>query len=85
MNYNFTNHKIKLKKDDTNYIFSDGYQDQTGGEKDRKFMQGRFRELLLEIYQHSMEKQTDILKNTIEEWKENQEQVDDILVIGIRF
>lgn len=80
----YTNHKIKLKKGDTIYIFSDGYVDQFGGSKGKKFMAKRFRQLLLENNALTMEEQKKHLDIAIEQWRGNQEQVDDILVIGVR-
>jgi len=80
----FTNHHIKIKKGDAFYIFSDGYADQFGGSKGKKFTYKRFQDLLIEIQQHSMEKQRDILNVTFEKWKGDEEQLDDVLVIGIR-
>lgn len=84
LNYHFTNHKIKLQKGDTIYIFSDGYQDQFGGEKNKKFMSKRFKKLLLDIQEKSMDRQRQILAQTIEKWKGDRTQLDDILVIGVR-
>ncbi|MBN4051178.1 tetratricopeptide repeat protein [bacterium AH-315-M05] len=80
----FTNHKITLQKGDTIYIFSDGYQDQFGGEKDKKFMAKRFRELLLSIQDKLMDEQKEILNKAIKDWQGNSAQVDDILVIGVK-
>jgi len=80
----FTNHEIQLQKGDTVYIFSDGYQDQFGGPKGKKFMSKRFRQLFLDIQGMNMEEQEEMLNQTIEEWKAGREQVDDILVIGVR-
>lgn len=80
----FTNHQIQLKKNDTIYIFSDGYVDQFGGEKNGKFKPKRFKEKILAIQKDALVKQKEILDTTIEEWKGNNDQVDDILVIGIR-
>lgn len=80
----FTNHNIPLRKGDTIYLFSDGYQDQFGGPRGKKFMSKRFRQLLLDIWEMSMEEQKEQLNKTIEDWKGNGEQVDDILVIGVR-
>lgn len=80
----FTNHTIELKKDDLIYIFSDGYADQFGGEKGKKFKYNSLKELLLKNAGHPMEKQKELLLSSFENWKGNLEQVDDILVIGIR-
>lgn len=80
----FTNHELQLEKGDTVYVFSDGYADQFGGPKGKKFRYKNFRELLLSIQDKEMEEQRQILDTTIEDWKGNLEQIDDILVIGIR-
>ncbi|MES2591988.1 MAG: SpoIIE family protein phosphatase [Bacteroidota bacterium] len=80
----FTNNIIKLEKGDSLYMFTDGYADQFGGPKGKKFKYGKFKELLLEIQHESMKKQQEILKNRFEEWRGSLEQVDDILVIGIK-
>ena len=79
----FTNHAIPLKKDDMIYIFTDGYADQFGGPEGKKYKYRRFRHLLLNIHKLQMEKQKAILEESIEKWRGNLEQVDDILVIGI--
>lgn len=81
---NFTHNSIQLEKGDTIYIFSDGYADQFGGPKGKKFMAGNFRALLVEACKHPLEKQKTLLNQTIEEWRGNLEQVDDILIIGVR-
>ncbi len=80
----FQNHKVELKKDDVLYIFSDGYADQFGGPKNKKFMTKRFRSMLLEINKKPMAEQKEALMNTIKDWMGEAQQVDDILVIGIR-
>jgi serine phosphatase RsbU (regulator of sigma subunit)/uncharacterized protein HemY len=81
----FRNHEIQLKKKDTVYIFSDGYADQFGGEKRKKFMIRRFKKLLLDIHHQPMGDQKKLLDNTFEEWKGDHDQVDDVLVMGVRF
>ncbi|HDY88453.1 MAG TPA: tetratricopeptide repeat protein [bacterium] len=81
----FKNQELKLQKDDTIYLFSDGYCDQFGGPNDKRFMKKRFKELLLSLQPKSMEEQKEILDKTIEEWKGDREQTDDILIIGVRF
>ena len=97
----FTHHEIRLEKDDTIYIFSDGYADQFGGpgvnksasveisvkanrKKPRKFKYKRFKELLIEIQDKTMKEQDQILNKTIADWQGDLDQIDDILVIGIR-
>jgi hypothetical protein len=66
------------------YLFTDGYADQFGGSKGKKFMYKQLKELLLANSYLSMSEQKNVLKDTISRWKGNLEQVDDILVIGIR-
>ncbi len=80
----FKNHEIKLKSGDVLYVFSDGYADQFGGPRNKKFMTKRFRELLLEIHKEPMKKQKEILAQKLHDWKGENDQVDDVLVIGIR-
>jgi serine phosphatase RsbU (regulator of sigma subunit) len=80
----FCNNEIDLLPGDNLYLFSDGYADQFGGPENKKFMFKRFEEMLLEISNQSMERQKEILKTRLAEWKGNNEQVDDILVIGIK-
>lgn len=80
----FTNIKFNMHKGDLYYILSDGYIDQFGGPKGKKFMTKRFKELLLEIYEKPMAEQREILYNTLLDWRGNIEQLDDIIVIGVR-
>jgi serine phosphatase RsbU (regulator of sigma subunit) len=80
----FKDHRIELKTDDVFYIFSDGYADQFGGPRSKKFMTKRFREMLLANHKKPMKEQREILLKTIHEWMGEEPQVDDILVIGIR-
>jgi len=80
----FTNMEFSMHKGDIYYILSDGYIDQFGGENGKKFMTKRFKELLLEIHTKPMSEQKEILWNTILEWRGDIEQIDDIIVIGIK-
>jgi serine phosphatase RsbU (regulator of sigma subunit) len=81
----FTNHSIDLQKGDTIYISSDGYADQFGGPKGKKFMAGNFRELLRKLAEEErMELQHAKIHKTIEDWRGELEQVDDIVIIGVR-
>tara|TARA_Y100001968_G_C19453420_1_gene770343 strand:+ start:4354 stop:6180 length:1827 start_codon:yes stop_codon:yes gene_type:complete len=80
----YTTHKIPLQKGDVIYVFSDGYADQFGGVSGKKFMYKQFRETLLSIQSLSMEEQQLALDKKIEDWKGSYEQVDDILVIGVK-
>lgn len=80
----YTSHSYNLQKGDSIFIFSDGYVDQFGGEKGKKFRAKAFRELLLSIHDKSMSEQKVILDETFENWKGNLEQIDDVCVIGVR-
>jgi len=80
----FTSHTIALHKNDTVYIFTDGYADQFGGAYGKKLMTAKFKEMLLSMQGMGMREQEGYLKKYFEEWKGNNEQVDDVLVIGVR-
>lgn len=80
----FTNHYIELQKGDAIYLFSDGYIDQFGGKRDRKFLSTNFRSLLLKIQDKTMNEQKQMLEQTLDEWQGDNEQLDDILVLGIK-
>ncbi len=84
----FTNQEIQVQKGDAIYIFTDGYADQFGGEESfiggKKFKYNRFKDLLIKNNALPMEKQKEILLEEHQKWKGDLEQVDDILVIGIK-
>ncbi|PKP11655.1 MAG: hypothetical protein CVU09_02145 [Bacteroidetes bacterium HGW-Bacteroidetes-4] len=80
----FTNNEIELQPGDTFYIFSDGYADQFGGPTGGKFKSKPFKELLLSIQDKSMEEQREILNTTIDQWRGEIDQIDDIIVMGVR-
>lgn len=80
----YTTHSIELKQGDTFYIFSDGYADQFGGDKGKKFKAKNFKDLLLSIQHESMEKQRLLIDDAFENWKGEIEQLDDVCVIGVR-
>lgn len=80
----FKNHKIDLVSGDHIYIFSDGYVDQFGGPRGKKFKPKQLRELLLSIHQKPLEDQSKILEDTLTKWRGDIEQVDDICMIGIK-
>lgn len=80
----FVNHEINLEVNDCLYLFSDGYADQFGGPDDKKFMYKRFEELLFEVHTKPMATQKEILMTRFLEWKGNDDQIDDILVMGVR-
>jgi len=80
----FSNREIRLQNNDLLYLFTDGYADQFGGELGKKLMTKKFREILLSIRELSMNKQREFLENHLNKWKDKFEQVDDILVMGIK-
>ncbi len=78
------NHSIQLKKGDCFYIFSDGYADQFGGADNKKFKTSLLKDMLQSLNNNSMTEQKKIISDTLKKWQGNNEQVDDILLIGIR-
>jgi len=80
----FENHNMKLEKDDVIYLFSDGYPDQFGGEEGKKFKYRRFRHLLLNIHTLPFRQQEKVLDQSLIHWMGNHDQVDDILIIGVK-
>jgi len=80
----FTNKDLLLKKGDIVYLFTDGYVDQLGGENRKTFRTQNFRKLLMDIHRFSMHRQKLMLEETLEEWRGDVEQVDDILIVGIK-
>ena len=80
----FKTHQIHLQKEDMIYMFSDGYADQFGGYEGKKFKYRRFRHLLLNIHKLPLNDQKTYLDESMEMWRGNFDQVDDILIIGIK-
>ncbi|WP_375561877.1 SpoIIE family protein phosphatase [Bernardetia sp. OM2101] len=80
----YTPHTINLHVPTTIYLASDGYQDQFGGENNRKFMTKQFRELLLEISHLPIKEQENRIANVFERWKGTTHQIDDVLVMGMK-
>jgi serine phosphatase RsbU (regulator of sigma subunit) len=80
----FKTHLIDLQNGDILYLFTDGYADQFGGPKGKKFKYKQLQEKLLAISSFNMDKQKEILDETIETWKSGMEQTDDVCIIGIR-
>ncbi len=80
----FDEHAVECASGDMIYIFSDGYADQFGGDKGKKLTTKRFRDLLIQISGSHCDEQCKKLAAYLSEWKGNTEQVDDLLVIGIR-
>ena len=83
-NLKFDNHVVSYRKDDMLYIFTDGYPDQFGGPTGKKFKLRRFRHLLLTINSLPLIKQKTFLEDNFNSWKRQLEQIDDILLIGIK-
>lgn len=80
----FTSHSIALEKGDALYLFSDGYADQFGGPRGKKFMYKAFKQLLCDISLKSMSEQAEIIEKTMEDWQGTDEQIDDMVIIGLR-
>ena len=80
----YTTHEVQIQKGDTMYIFTDGYADQFGGPNGKKFMVGNFRKLLLKVASLEVDVQKRELEETLLKWQGAQEQVDDVLVIGLK-
>ncbi|MES2513590.1 MAG: SpoIIE family protein phosphatase [Bacteroidota bacterium] len=81
---NFTTHQVRLQKGDTLYLFTDGFADQFGGPKGKKFKYKPIQELLLSSQSESLASQNNLLSDTFTSWKGNLEQVDDVCIIGVR-
>lgn len=80
----FTNVKVEFEKNDTLYLFTDGFVDQFGGPKGKKFKRKKFKELLLSINNKSSKDKKSYIDNIFERWKGDLEQVDDVCVVGIQ-
>jgi phosphoserine phosphatase RsbU/P len=80
----FKNNEIEVQEGDCLYLASDGYADQFGGPDNKKFMSKRYEELLLEVSSNPMDVQKDLLYKRLIEWRGKNDQVDDVLVIGIK-
>lgn len=80
----FTNHTIDVKQNDLVYMLSDGYLDQFGGPAQRKFTKNRFIPLLQEINDKNLNQQHEIIENIMNTWQGNSEQIDDMLILGVK-
>ena len=80
----FANQTLPLRSGDAFYLASDGFQDQFGGPKDKKFMRRRFKEMLTVLQSQSVAQQHQQIEHIFYEWKGNQVQTDDVLVVGVR-
>jgi serine phosphatase RsbU (regulator of sigma subunit) len=81
----FSNKELHFKEDDIIYLFSDGYVGQIGGPDRKTFRSRKFKQLLTDIHQKPLHEQKAILEKEYEKWRRNIEQIDDIMVMGIRF
>jgi len=80
----FTNNSFTIRKGDAIYLFSDGYLDQFGGERDRKFTKKRLKSLLLEVKDLELKKQNLIVKEVFEKWAGDTDQIDDVILMGVK-
>ncbi len=80
----FTEKRISIRKGDCLYLFTDGYVDQFGGEKGKKYMRRRFKKMLLGIQSEPMEKQYTLIKDSFNNWKGIHDQIDDVCVMGLK-
>ena len=80
----FTSHSVKIKKGDMVYIFSDGFQDQFGGEKGKKYRSLKFRNLLQSISDKSTDEQKELIEQEFTSWLGDYEQIDDVCVMGVK-
>jgi serine phosphatase RsbU (regulator of sigma subunit) len=84
MEQSFTNHNLQLEQGDIIYIFSDGFADQFGGPLGKKFKYKPFKQLLIDIHKKPLPEQKGNLLSTIQNWKGDLDQVDDILIMGVK-
>ncbi len=80
----FKEHKVQLKKGDVIYTFTDGYADQFGGPNKKKFKYKQLEQLLVDIHKKPLKEQAAVLNTTLTDWKGDLEQIDDVLMIGIK-
>ena len=80
----YTNHTVPVDKGDTIYLFTDGYADQFGGPMQKKFKYHRLKDLLLSVQDKTMIEQKRILVKTFSKWKGVEDQIDDVLIMGLR-
>jgi len=80
----FTEHKIKLVVGDSIYLFSDGYIDQFGGLKGKKYMKGKMKKFVISLQNQSMQEQLVSFEKEFNSWKGNRDQIDDVCVMGVK-
>jgi serine phosphatase RsbU (regulator of sigma subunit) len=84
INEPFSLQEVELEEGDSFYVFTDGFADQFGGPKGKKFLYKQLKDLLLSIRSESMTKQKQLLDSAFENWRGSLEQVDDVCIIGVR-
>ena len=84
IDFNYELHEFDYQKDDVFYMFSDGFPDQFGGAKGKKFMNKQLKEVFMKIYKFPPLKQKELLKQELENWRGNNEQIDDVLVMCVK-
>jgi len=84
INNNFTSKVLPYFENDIFYMFSDGYMDQFGGASGRKFLKANFKELLLQVSDLPMKEQKELITSTFNKWKGDNQQIDDVLILGIK-
>ena len=84
MDSGFTNHTLKVNKGDCVYLFSDGFQDQFGGPQGKKFKIKQLKEFFEQNHHREMPEQKAMLETIFSDWKGEQEQIDDVLIVGVR-
>ncbi|MDA3891825.1 MAG: response regulator [Salinivirgaceae bacterium] len=80
----FSSHEIEILPNDLIYLSTDGYIDQSGGQNLKKFKSGQFKETLVRYHKHPLEIQKQMLQETFDNWKGNNDQVDDIIIVGLK-
>lgn len=81
----FSNHHFKVSKGDAIYLSSDGFIDQFGGPKNKKFMKHQLGQLIETNHKYSMQAQSHVYEKAFDQWKGSYEQVDDVSLLGIKF
>lgn len=81
----FTNHTLKVEKKDEFYIFSDGMIDQFGGPENKKFKSASLQQLLIRVHKKPFSEQQKLIEKAFDEWKGEEEQVDDVLLVGFKY